>query len=36
MLFKDRKGAAQQLAKRLEESLKKEIASKQRQKYNNI
>ena len=36
MLFKDRKDAAQQLAKRLEESLKKEIASKERQKYDNI
>jgi putative phosphoribosyl transferase len=36
MLFKDRKDAAEQLAKRLAESLKKEITSKEQQKYDNI
>lgn len=36
MLFKDRKDAAEQLAKRVTESLKKELTSKEQQKYNNI
>jgi putative phosphoribosyl transferase len=36
MSFKDRKDAAEQPAKRLAESLKKEITSKEQQKYDNI